>query len=219
MILHLSAPAGRNINDFIDRDQYSLQYTSVDDAVQRLLKLGPGALMAKVDLKSAFRMVLVHPADWELLRMYRRGMFYVDTCLPFGLHSAPFLFNEVATALEWILQHNYAIPHLIHYLDDYFIASPPGDPTCAGHLQDFLGVAAQLGVQVAMVKVEGPTTVLTFLGLQLDSSQQEIRLPPDKLEKLLREVDRWSSRRSTTKWELLSLIRKLSFAAWVVPAG
>ena len=164
MILHLSAPAGRSINDFIDRDQYSLQYTSVDDTVQRLLNLGPGALMAKVDLKSAFCMVPVHPADWELLGMYWRGMFYVNTCLPFGLRSAPFLFNKVATALERILQHNYAIPHLIHYLDDYFMAGPPGDPTCAGHLQDFLRVAAQLGVQVAMEKEEGPTTILTFLG-------------------------------------------------------
>ena len=176
------------------RHQYSLHYTSVDNTVQRLLKLGPGALMATVVLKSAFRMVPVHPADWELLGMYWRGKIYADTCLPFGLHSATFPFNKVATALEWILKHNYAIPYLIHYLDDYFMAGPPGDPACASHLEDFLTVAAQLGVQVVMEKVEGPTTILTFLGLQLDSSQQEIKLPADKLRELLEELDCWSSR-------------------------
>ena len=174
MTLHLSAPAGSSINDYINKEEYSLHYASVDDAVHSLLTLGPGAMMVKVDLKSAFRMVPVHPTNWELLGMDWREKFYVDTCPPFGLRSAPFLFNEVATAMKWILKHNYAMPHLIHYLDDYFLAGPPADPACAGHLEDFLRVAAWLGVQVAMEKVEGSTTILTFLGLQLDSTAQVI---------------------------------------------
>ena len=53
--------------------------------------------MAKVDLKSAFRMVPVHPTDWHLLGL--RDNYYIDTCLPFGLQSAPFLFNEIAAAM------------------------------------------------------------------------------------------------------------------------
>ena len=219
MILHLSAPAGKSVNDYIDRDQYSLHYSSVDDAVQILLTLGPGALMAKVDLKSAFRMIPVHPADWELLGMQWRGHYYIDTCLPFGLQSAPSLFNQVAIALEWVLKNNYAFPHLIHYLDDFFIAGPAADPSCARQLQCFLRVAAQLGVRVAMEKVEGPSTTLTLLGLLLDSTRQEISLPPAKLSDILQELDLWSTRRSTTKRELLSLIGKLAFAARDVPAG
>ena len=43
----------------------------------------------------------------------------------------------------------------------------------------------RLGILVAMDKVEGPTSVLTFLGLELDANQQRIRLPPDKLTELL----------------------------------
>lgn len=70
-----------------------------------------------------------------------------------------------------------------------------------------------------MGKMEGPSTILTFLGLQLDSLRQEIRLPPEKLQDLLQELACWASRRSTTKRELLSLIGKLSFAARAVPAG
>ena len=56
-ILHLSAPAGKCINDFIAKEDFTLQYASIIDAVQSLLTLGPGAQMAKVDLKSAFRMI------------------------------------------------------------------------------------------------------------------------------------------------------------------
>ena len=142
MILHLSAPTGSSINDYISKDEFSLHYTSVDEAVQILLALGPGAQMAKVDLKSAFRMIPVHPEDWELLGMCWGGHFYIDTCLPFGLRSAPFLFNEVATALQWILHTNYSIRNVIHYLDDYFMAAPPNDPACAHDLHTFLQVCS-----------------------------------------------------------------------------
>ena len=50
-IYHLSAPHGTSINDFIDPEQYSLSYCSVDDAFATVNSLGKGALMAKIDLK------------------------------------------------------------------------------------------------------------------------------------------------------------------------
>ena len=219
MILHLSAPAGHSVNDHIAREEFSLQYASVDDAVRMLLALGPGARMAKVDLKSAFRMVPVHPTDWHLLGMRWRDNYFIDTCLPFGLRSAPFLFNEFAAAIEWIMCTNYSITHLLHYLDDYLMVGPPGAPDCGQHLANFLRVAVLLGVQVAMEKVDGPATTLGFLGLLLDSVRQEIRLSPTKLAELLKELSQWAARKSTTKRDILSLIGKLSFAARAVPAG
>ena len=96
MILHLSTPFGSSTNDSISRESFSLQYSSVDDAVQFLVSLGPGTRMAKADLKSAFSMIPVLPQDWELLYMQWQGAYYFDTCLPFGLRSAPFLFNQYA---------------------------------------------------------------------------------------------------------------------------
>ena len=50
-IYHLSAPHGSSINDYIDPEQYSLSYCSVDDAFAIVNTLGKGALMAKIDLK------------------------------------------------------------------------------------------------------------------------------------------------------------------------
>jgi len=45
-----------------------------------------------------------------------RGHFYVDLSLPFGLGSAPFIFNSVADMAEWILLHKHQPSDLLHYL-------------------------------------------------------------------------------------------------------
>ena len=49
-------------------------------------------------------MVPVHPEDRLLLGMSWNGALYVDVALPFGLHSAPKIFNAVADTVEWILK-------------------------------------------------------------------------------------------------------------------
>ena len=59
-----------------------------------------GALLAKLDVQSAYRNVPVHPEDQPLLGMEWRGDVFVDAALPFGLRSAPKIFNAVADALE-----------------------------------------------------------------------------------------------------------------------
>ena len=66
-IYHLSYSEGDGINDHIPKVPYSLQYVSVDGAVQILRSLGLGVFMAKTDLKSAFRLMPIHPDDWNLL--------------------------------------------------------------------------------------------------------------------------------------------------------
>ena len=72
--------------------------------------------MAKTDIESAFRLFPVHPHDWELLGLFWNGFYYFDKVLPFGLRSAPFIFNQLSDAIEWILQKQLCnllcVPHL-----------------------------------------------------------------------------------------------------------
>ena len=107
LIYHLSAPTNQSINGYIDSITYSLQYSTIDDAIKICHEVGKGVLLAKVDLKSAFRLCPVRPDNWHLLGICWHGQFYVDKYLPFGLRSAPFLFNMVADSLEWILWHHF----------------------------------------------------------------------------------------------------------------
>ena len=120
-ILDLSSPHGNSVNDTIQKDVFSLKYATVDQAVWWILRLGPGTLLAKIDIQHAFRNILINPADRKYLGVSWKGSVYVDMVLPFGLRLAPKIFNAIAHALEWILS-NEGVTDLLHYLDDIFIS-------------------------------------------------------------------------------------------------
>ena len=82
-IHHLSWPRGKSVNDFV-RDM-TVRYARFDDAMEMLRRLGKGARFCKIDVSKAFRVVPVRPDDRHLLGMVFQDLFYVDTCLPFGL--------------------------------------------------------------------------------------------------------------------------------------
>ena len=90
--------------------------------------LGPGTLLTKIDIKSAFRVLSVHPADRHLLGMKWNNEVYLDSCLLFGLRLAPRLFNVLADLLEWILHilHQQGVTFSLHYLDDFLTIGLPG---------------------------------------------------------------------------------------------
>ena len=102
--MDLSSPDGHSVNDGISRSLCSLTYVSVDTAVKLVEQLGRGTLLAKVDIRSAYRMLPIHPDDRWLLGMCWEGSVFVDTALPFGHRSAPKMFTAVADALEWIIK-------------------------------------------------------------------------------------------------------------------
>ena len=119
LIVVLSSPGGYSVNDGIDPEEFSLQYIKVDQIILMVSKYGSGALMAKFDDEAAYRNIAVHPDDRFLLGMKWRGKYFVDLALPFGLRSAPFIFNSVADMLEWILLHGHHLSDFVHYLNDY----------------------------------------------------------------------------------------------------
>ena len=116
--------SGHSVNDHIPQENFSLQYIRLDDAIKIVQELGRGCYMAKTDIKSAFRNIPIHPDDWKLLGMKWKDMFFFDMVLPFGLRSAPYLFNLLLDALEWILNNLFNVPRVLHILDDFFIAEP-----------------------------------------------------------------------------------------------
>ena len=166
MIMHLSAPHGQSINDGINKEEYTLNYSRIDDAIRLIQQAGgKGSLLAKVDIKSAFRIIPVRQEDRELLGIHWKNKFYVDRCLPFGLRSAPFLFNEFAHALEWILRNNYSISKILHYLDDFLLVGSPESDECSQALKATIEVCAKLGIPIAPDKLEGPANILSFLSI------------------------------------------------------
>ena len=190
LIVDLSHPKGGSVNCDIPKQLCSLKYVTLNDAIQTILALGPGTLLAKIDIKSAFRLLPVHPTDRHLLGMRWNGEIYLDCCLPFGLRSAPKLFNILADLLEWILQQQ-GVSSCIHYLDDFLTIGPPESFSCQRNLDTIKHVSEWLGIPLALEKVEGPSTSLKFLGIILDTIRMKAHLPADKLQRTRELVSSW----------------------------
>ena len=221
----------------------SLSYVSIDSIVDCILKLGKGALMAKIDIKQAYRNILalfpgspppflffvgargepgnearnipVHPTDRYLLGVQWKGELYIDKVLPFGLRSAPIIFSAVADALQWIVQQR-GVEFIFHYLDNYITVAPPASDLCATNLRAIKQACQDTGTPI---ECEGPSTVITFLGMELDTVASEIRLPADKLKRLKDLLKEWRGRKAGKKRDLLSLIGTLNHASKAVRQG
>ena len=183
LVIDLSHAAGRSINDGIPPTLCSLSYVTIDDTIQKILQYGRGTMLAKIDIQSAFCLLPVHPEDRHLLTMSWKGEVYIDHCIPFGLQSAPKLFNILADLLSWATQEA-GVSYLIHYLDDYLTIGPPLSQVCQRNVDFFISLCKDLSVPLVTDKLEGPATSLCFLGIILDTNRMEIRLPADKLSRM-----------------------------------
>ncbi len=73
---------------------------------------------------------------------------------------------------------------MFHYLDDFLLLGSPHSDEYAQALAITLSTCSELGIPLALDKIEGPTTELTFLGVLLNSASLSVSLPQDKLQAL-----------------------------------
>ena len=167
------------------------------------MTVGRGSVLAKMDIKQAYRNVPVYPPppqDRLLLGMYWNDAVYVDATLPFGLRSAPLIFSALADAVLWGMQQS-GVKCVFHYLDDYITVAAPGTGEYERNMQTMHELCQDLGLPVAKEKDEGPTTSLQFLGLVLDTRAMEIRLSHLKLVQLQVTLEAWRGREKPVKNE------------------
>lgn len=158
LIHHLSHPKGASVNDGISKEDASVSYVSFDRAVMLVRQAGAGALMAKSE--SAFRLLPVHPECYHLLGCQVDGEYFFDACLPMGCSIS-------INFLEWVIHYETSSRCVIHYLDDFLFASPGGSTQCSFLLDTFKFFMSKFGVPLSLEKTEGPTTVLSFLSIEI----------------------------------------------------
>ena len=146
--------------------------------------------MAKADIKQAYRIVPVHPDDSHLLGVQWDGQVLVDKVLPFGLRSAPHIFTALVDALQWIMTNK----GVFHYLDDFITMGPPHSNQCQLNLEGIIRACRNTGTPLEEDKCEGPSSVSTFLGMELDVQKMEIWLPAHKQERLRKLLAEWEGR-------------------------
>jgi len=125
----------------------------IDKAIAHLKSAGKGALMSKLDLSDAFRHILVHPDNWELLgstwpvdingTVY--SAYFIDASLPFGLKRSPSLLLRYADTLAHVMGKCRVSPTW-HYLEDFWTCGPPAPSTrCRNNLDHMLTICNELG--------------------------------------------------------------------------
>ena len=207
-----------SINASIPKDQCTVKYLLLDHVIELLQNNGQGALMAKTDIKEAFRLVPMAPQAYHLLGFQFQGNFYYDKMLPMGLSTSCAIFEKFSSALQWIMQSRYGATSVSHILDDFIFISPK-HTTCQSHLQTFIQLCADLGVPIKHSKTVFPTTQMEAHGVLLDSVQMQARLPSDKIKQCQDLLTTFATKKRCTLKELQSLIGTLQFACKVIRPG
>ena len=218
LIQDCSKPCGKSLNDKASCE-YKIRYQSVQDAVQLLKK---GYYMCKIDLKSAYRSVPIHPSEYSLTGIkhtflgHKKPTFLYNTRLIQGAKLSPMIFHRLSQAVK-----RYAATigiKTVAYLDDYLIISADYNSGLQAQ-HKFIHLIRNLGFHVAWHKVQGPSQRLTFLGIELNSEEMSLTLPPEKIADFKQMLTQFQHRKRASRKQLEQLCGKLSWAATVVRAG
>ena len=177
-IVNISSPNGRSINNGITS---TLTYASIDNAVALVHTLGNWVLMAKLHLQDAYHLVPVHPSDRPLLSMHVEGwtLYGYNLTIRFAVDSK----NLFSTRLIWLVHNQH---FRLHYLDDILIMGLPSSTHCK---HATLQLCKELEMQVAAEKTKGPSIILTFLGIEIDTHRCQLCLPQEKLGDLTHSLN------------------------------
>ncbi|MCP3665303.1 MAG: hypothetical protein GY696_22865, partial [Gammaproteobacteria bacterium] len=185
-------------------------------------KVGRGAWMAKVDLKAAFKHILVKPDQWHLLGLHLDSPsgereFFFDATLPFGLRSSPKLFNEFTKIIRW-LARQIGIDKIYGYLDDFFIVDDT-EHGCSEKKELFKSYMSSLGWVFNDDKDRGPAQIMELLGIEIDAWEQTLRITDERMRSSIQMLEEWKGRKTATRREIASLVGKLQFLALVCRPG
>lgn len=219
LITHLSYPPSRSVNDFINPQFTSVQYSSFDNAVSIVKRLGPNALIAKMDIKSAFRLLPVYPGDFCLLGFTIGSNFYIDKAMPMGCSTSCSTFEKFSTFLHFLTEFEAGSNNLDHYLDDFFFAGLAETDDCQKLMSTFKCVCKKLNVPIANEKSEGPTCIMEYLGLIINTIDMTIQIPQKKMQELLDQIKLTAFSKKVTLKQLQSLCGSLAFCTRAIPAG
>lgn len=218
LITHLSFPKFNSVNSFIDPEETSVKYTSFDSVIQMIAKIGKGANIGKRDIKSAFRLLPIYPGDFDLLGFKFDDMYYIDKCLPMGCSISCKVFEDFATFLNWLAREKSNVDTIDHYLDDFIFAGYNAT-ICSEVMNTFNSICYELGVPLAEDKSVGPTTCLTFLGLEIDTIEMLVRIPHPKCVELLNLLQDLLLIKKVTLKQLQSILGKLNFFTRAIRPG
>ena len=127
-IVDLSWPHGLSVNAGAAKHKYlgtsfELRYPPIDNIVQAVKKVGPSALMFKIDISHVFRHLKIDPGDLDLLGLCH-NKYFIAGSLPFGFRHGSTFFQPCSDVLRYIMA-SQSYTRLYNYIDDLVYIGPP----------------------------------------------------------------------------------------------
>jgi hypothetical protein len=148
---------------------------------------GRGCHLVKMDVKSAYRQLPIHPDDWHLFGFVCEDLLFIDTYLPFGCRSSGCIWERYAQAAQWILSHHYGIHRTARWVDDFlFIFDPVNSKEQVLVAREAF---TDIGMPMDQSKELGPSTELTYIGYLINTVDFTIGVPTEKRESTLKLLE------------------------------
>ena len=226
LIFHLSYPkTGDSVNSGIPEEMCTVNYPDFKDAIEICIKAGKNCFCAKSDMSMAFRNVPMDKNSWKYLILKcehpvtGKTYYFVDKCMPFGASISCAIFQEFSDSVAFLVKYRTHEP-LVNYLDDYFFVALK-KLLCDLQVSVFLDICRDINFPVSLEKTVWGTTILTFLGLLIDTVNQLICIPCDKIDRALDMLEYFMNKRDSkvTVLEVQRLAGFLNFLCKAIVPG
>jgi hypothetical protein len=196
LVMDMSRPEGRSFNSNLTRHLLD----KVDMSTARkfgysVKEAGQGAIMSKLDMKDAYKLIPAQKNDWRLQGMAWCGRFFVDLKGTFGGTPSVTNYDALAATTQDLAIYRSGIPRRwVHRtLDDSPVVSPVSSGWTPVFTQAYLDVCEELNIPLAQPcsrkeKAFCNETSGRVLGIWFDTSDQSWAYPEDKWVPLVREI-------------------------------
>ncbi len=215
MDLSFPQPPRNSVNggtptEFYFGEKAKLRLPSPRDLCHLIRKHGKGCYLYSADIARAFRQLPLDPADWSLTCIQDGRNFFIDVSIPFGMRWASYCCQRVTNL---ILHHlNKQRNALLCYIDD-FCGVAVGHQQAQADFHRLRSLLRELGIQEAEHKACLPSQCIVWLGLEFNTIDMTVSIPPPKLQEIRDMLYGWKQKTTATISELRSLLGKLLHVA------
>ena len=115
--------------------------------------------------------------------------------------------------MDWAIKERSGFESIEHYLDDFLFAGRADSSECTNLMSNFSSLCQELGIPLAVENTIGPSCVITFLGLEIDTLERVIKILPPKLPEVQQKLIETLNKKKITLKDLQSLTGLLNVCA------
>lgn len=202
----------KELNKFIDTKHFK-----IEDLRTALKLISQNYFMAKLDLKDAYFFIKIHADSKKYLRFLWNNQLFQFNCLPFGLSTSPFVFTKILKPVAKLLRSAGYLSTV--YLDDWFLTAPSYEQ-CLENVSQTRNLLTSLGFIINDSKSNPiPSKCCLFLGYNIDSNKFHVNLPPEKIDRIKKQIDKFFSIKRCKIREFASFVGLLVSACPAIEYG